>query len=445
MSSFRRLALVEVQLIMHCCTLHELLVLARCSRALLTAASNSFAWKQLATAHPPLVLMLPHPNRLLPSTGHRFLRWLQRHLFRFSESTSSVPNCLVLRFGGGVGGGDVGSDAGITLRWPPTTFHCVNEDSARWGMPFGDGRATLAAMQAGSLRSLDLRDVRLDATQIITLLQLPSLAQLSSLQLSPMDEMNSVLSVLPLHVPNLRRFVLSHATSHLRDELSFLPLAQLHQLTSLSLIRGTRNAATWLTLAQCTRIESLTLILSQRLGMVQLFAAPNLASLRRICIADLKAYASKEEEQQEAMRLWSEAFRNLVALHVFHYLRSPLLPIVLSALVAHCPSVTSVALMPVRRIDSAEAEMQSTVPSMHMLGKLLSSRGHNFKPDFQLHLRLCSRREVTASPSARITDAASLEAWQVTHDAWQQLAEREAGRVKLFLVDRSNAETFSPR
>jgi hypothetical protein len=362
-------------------------------------------------------------------------------LFRSSESTPSVTNCLVLRFGGGVGGGDVGT--AITLHWPPTTFVSVNEDSAQWGLSFRDGRATLAAMPAGSLRSLDLRDVRLNTTQLIALLQLSSLAQLSSLQLSVMNKINDVIATLPLHVPTLRRFALSSATFHLHEELAFQPLAQLPQLTAVSLSRGTRNAATWLTLARCTRIESLTLILAQRLGMVQLFAAPNLASLRRICIADLEAYTSKAEEQQEAMRLWSEAFRNLVTLHTFQYLRSPLLPIVLSALVDHCPSVTSFALMPVRRIDPAEADMQSTVPSMHMLGKLLSSRSHN--PDFQLHLRLCSRREVTASPSARITDAACLEALQATHDAWQQLAEREAGKVKLFLVDRSNAETFSPR
>jgi len=443
MSSFRRLALVEVQLIMHCCTLRELLVLARCSRALLTAASNSFAWKQLATAHPPLVLMLPPLSRLLPPTGPPFLRWIRRHLFRSSESTPSATNCLVLRFGGGVGGGDMGTGGGITLRWPPTSFHYVNEDSEQWGMPFFDGHATLSALPAGSLRSLDLRDVRLNATQIITVLALPSLAQLSSLQLSPMEGINRVLAVLPLHMPRLRRFVLAHASFFLRDETSLLPLAQLPQLTAVSLIRGARNAAAWLTLAHCTRIESLTLILPQWMGMVQSFAKPNLASLRRICIADLEAYASKEEEQQEATRLWSDAFRNLVALHTFQYLHSPLLPIVLNALVDHCPSVTSVALMPTWRIHPSHRGLLSTVPPLPLLEHLLSSRGDH--PDFHLQLRLCSQREVTKEHAGLSSDAEALAGWTATHEEWKQLAQREAGRVTLIFVDRSNADSFSLR
>ena len=53
--ALQRLAVVELQLVMHCCDLKSLLALACCSRWTLVAASDPFAWRALCRLPVPLV------------------------------------------------------------------------------------------------------------------------------------------------------------------------------------------------------------------------------------------------------------------------------------------------------------------------------------------------------------------------------------------------------
>lgn len=89
---FSSLHTIELQLVMHCCSLPALLQLARCNRSTLAAASAPFAWSVLFPSAPPIPLSADLASRL-PRSLLRFTRltllWRLKIPFRALRSIST--------------------------------------------------------------------------------------------------------------------------------------------------------------------------------------------------------------------------------------------------------------------------------------------------------------------------------------------------------------------
>ena len=151
-SPFRRLATVELQLIMQHCDQRTLLALARCSRFTLSAASHPFAWRALS----PL----------------------------------SFPT-TVADLGGRLRGSRLLAHCDVALRWQPPT---------NWWQPAVDDAELAAIESVPRLVELDTRARNVKSAELRRLLSHPALAGLTTLHTAGRIQMdNSCTALLTLH------------------------------------------------------------------------------------------------------------------------------------------------------------------------------------------------------------------------------------------------------
>lgn len=123
--SLSRLATVELQLVMHCCDRRSLLTLARCSRSILRAARDDFAWRLLS----PIVV---------PEAAGALRPELEQSLLRFCDVSVEWSSCPSF---------DIESELRLCASLP--RLRSLRMDRARWSMSREPGfECTLPCLDA---------------------------------------------------------------------------------------------------------------------------------------------------------------------------------------------------------------------------------------------------------------------------------------------------------
>ena len=238
---FRRLATVELQLIMQHCDLSTLLALARCSRFTLHAASHSFAWRALS----PL----------------------------------SFPT-TVADLGANLRGLRLLAHCDVALRWLPP--------KEGWRQP-KVGDAELAAIESvPRLVELDARAREVKSAQMRRLLSHPSLTGLTTLHCDARHMDDACTSQLPLHHARLRTLLLMMSRGSDADPRLLAPLPQLPALTDLSLDYGVDQSDVEI-IGRCASLRRLHLSNVEPAVLFAVLAAPARARLESLSLSYVNA------------------------------------------------------------------------------------------------------------------------------------------------------------
>ena len=408
--SLDRLATVELQLIMQHCDAQSLLLLARCSRFTLHAASDPFAWRALS----PLSWNFVHP--LGPGADVELRRpeislWQRmRCCIRPLPLSPPPAPSLLLRMPSLAQriSGSLLRHCDIRIDWNyDRSFRCYPVSDAE--------QDSLAAIPR--LRALDSCDRQgAGPSQIATLVQRPGLRGLVSLVCGKRQLHEKSIGALAVHCPQLST-VSTQGSSRTDPPLHLLPA-----LTDLIVSVRHSGGLTMAGVARCSGLRRLSVSPDNSNGFTArdvhaALLSPSLRSLEYLSVRGLDALHTDGRDQPAAQLDWAAAFANLPALRSLHLSDPRGVVELLAAVGAGCAQLHSLRVHCIEVGLGELTGVRTAFPSAAVLGSLLARQ-----PSLRSVALLLASRERFARAPSPIDELTRENIWSRTHEDLTALA-----------------------